>query len=542
LPPWNLDWIGGTGGDFGQHVMGWLFFRRARWAWPLGRIEGLAWPGGTTVGFTDSNPFLALPGKLLSPLLPLDFQYVGAWLFACFALQGYVGARLARLGSTAASHRALSGILFAVAPPLLARIGPGIRHDTLCAHFALLALLGLNLRPIPNRAHARRSLAAAGAIAVLLGAVHPYLAAMSMVLSVALAVRLARTDRLLSAREACLACVAILAALAALLGALGFMTEAPSHGGGFGIYSADLVTFLNPFDASWLVPQLPGSYGQLEGNAYLGLGGLALLGVVAALAAARWRPGNARRRALAPVFLAALAMAAFSLSDRVRLAGREVLDLRAFWHLLGGLVGPFRSSGRFIWPLYYLSLSGAVIGLPRLLPRRPRVALAMLAGAVALQFAELTPRAAGASFHDKRWRLASSAWQLARGRYDHLALVPPQVVGIGLAGACPGAAAGGFDWLPFAYEAYALGMTMNSAYLARGAAERYRGACRDLEREVAQGQLRDRTVYVVHPLLLPALKGRGEIVCGQLDGYGVCVVGRDGDQFAAALAGEPQVE
>jgi hypothetical protein len=164
---------------------------------------------------------------------------------------------------------------------------------------------------------------------------------MSMALSFALAFRLAYTDRLLSVRQSCLACAAMLAALAALLGALGFVTEAPSHGAGFGIFSADLLAFLNPLDASWLVSRLPAGDGQLEGNAYLGLGGLALLGAVAVLATARWRPGRARLGALAPIFLAALAMAVFALSDRVRLGSREVLDLRAFWHPFGGLVGPF---------------------------------------------------------------------------------------------------------------------------------------------------------------------------------------------------------
>jgi hypothetical protein len=80
------------------------------------------------------------------------------------------------------------------------------------------------------------------------------------------------------------------------------------------------------------------------------------------------------------------------------------------------------------------------------------------------------------------------------------------------------------------------------AYLARGASVRYQGACRDLEREVARGELRERTVYVVHPSLLPGVKGRHGIVCGRLDGYSVCVVGRDGDPFAAALVADVSKE
>jgi hypothetical protein len=355
LPPTSLDWLGG--GDWAQHVMGWLFFRRSRWALPLGRIDGFVWPSGTTVGFTDSNPLLALTGKLFSPLLPLDFQYVGLWLAACFALQGWFGARLTGLVSARPIDRALGGTMFALAPPLLERLG----HDTLCAHFALLAMLLLHLQPVEHLAAARRALRAAVGVVALLAAVHPYLSVMALVLSFALVAKLALVDRLLRPGMAWRWALVLVVAQAAVLGVLGFFTSAPSHGEGFGLFSTDLLALVNPMGKSWVLPTLPVQVGQWEGNAYLGLGGLALAVIALLLALAlRRRPRWAGLTRLLPLAIACALLFAFALSDVVRAAGHPVLDLRALYRPLKGLVGPLRSSGRFVWPSYYLVLTALV--------------------------------------------------------------------------------------------------------------------------------------------------------------------------------------
>src|SRR5512138_2231278 len=187
LPFTSLDWLHG---DPWQHVMGWLFFRRTPWALPLGRVDGFPWPLGTTIGFTDANPLLALPFKLVSGLLPQDFQYIGLWLAACFALQGWFGARLAAIGSDAPRWRVLGGSFFALSPALLARIG----HDTLCAHWAVLALIVLYLQPHATREQDRRAVHAGMAVALIVALVHPYLAVMILGLALALLVRAAIDD------------------------------------------------------------------------------------------------------------------------------------------------------------------------------------------------------------------------------------------------------------------------------------------------------------------------------------------------------------
>jgi len=97
--------------DWSTHVLGWLFFRNERFAIPLGKLAGLLYPVGTTVGYTDSIPWVALVLRPFSSLLPTDCQYIGAWLLLCFILQGAVAARLVSIVTDAPAHQALGGAL-----------------------------------------------------------------------------------------------------------------------------------------------------------------------------------------------------------------------------------------------------------------------------------------------------------------------------------------------------------------------------------------------------------------------------------------------
>src|SRR6266508_6013212 len=92
LFPTHTRWL--MQGDGAQHLLGWLFFRHDPWTFPLGSVPSFGYPVGTTVGFTDAIPWLAMVAKSLSPLLPVDFQYIGPCLGLCFFLQGALGVRI----------------------------------------------------------------------------------------------------------------------------------------------------------------------------------------------------------------------------------------------------------------------------------------------------------------------------------------------------------------------------------------------------------------------------------------------------------------
>jgi hypothetical protein len=528
LDPNDLSWLEG---DQRQHALGWLFFRESPWRLPIGRISGFAWPEGTTVGYTDANPIVAVALKPWSALLPRDFHYVGLWLAACFALQGWFGARVARLAGVGGAYRVAAGALFGLAPVLTFRVA----HDTLCAHFALLFLLALLLRPAADAAEARRAITAATWTAVLLTVVHPTLAAMAIVLVFALCVRVVRVERLLPRRDAWRrAGVALLAKGVALL-AFGYITTAPAHFWGFGRFSADPLAWVNPLDRSRFLPALPLGTGQYEGYLYLGAGGIVLL-VVVGVATLFRPPPRLSVRLVMPALVACALLFLFALSNVIRVLGHTLVDLRWLYKPIYGVVGAYRSSGRFAWPLYYLVLALAIVALPRLLGSGRR-ATAALAAIVALQFVDVSV-AVGQCFRHAEWRLAAPEWALMAGDYRHLALVPPQIVGVG--GACHIEEAYAHDYgyyQPFAYEAYRNGLTVNSALLSRGSTRRMEPHCRALLDEFRAGVLRDDTVYVVSAAEKGALaRHPGAARCGRLDGHMVCVSSTRATALSSALA------
>ena len=76
LDPTYDEWLF-AGGDLTQHYIGWLYFRETGWHFPLGVTEGLLGSIKTSMVYTDSFPFMAIFFKILSPILPHNFQFLG---------------------------------------------------------------------------------------------------------------------------------------------------------------------------------------------------------------------------------------------------------------------------------------------------------------------------------------------------------------------------------------------------------------------------------------------------------------------------------
>lgn len=357
LDPTNIAWLGEA--DAATNYLGWAFFRSSPWGWPLAANPAYGLDIAGSVMMADANPLMALPFKLLAPLLPTPFQYFGLWLLLCFLLQGFFAHGIARKIIPHAEQRLAFVVLFLFTPFFLIRIGtPAVFHMTLVGQWQILAALCLYLSPDLRRR--------AGWWALLLGLAiltHPYLFALVA------AIWLADIFRaLIIARQPPLTIL-----LGALLGPLLVLTLAWASGvfwlqgadvaagtggaktmsveWGFAIYKANLLTAFDPDRWSLLLPDIPTKPEQIEGFAYLGLGMLLLL--VAALFAL---PRLGRRLRLPrehwPLAAILIGCALFSLSDYVEM-GEHMLHLP--WPApLIGLGNMFRSTGRFVWPVAYV--------------------------------------------------------------------------------------------------------------------------------------------------------------------------------------------
>lgn len=288
LDPTNVGWTYHR--DWATGQLAWDFFRTAPLSFPLGASPDYPFGLGSTIGFADAIPLVAVPLRAVAPLLPADFQYLGPWVALCFLAQGFAGAKLAALVTPSRPAQALGGLLFATSPVLAHRVLEiKVGHASLGAQAILLGLLWLALAPGAAGARWRRVAGACGLL-LLATAVHPYLVIMGFALALAQVGRLALLDRVLRPAEAALATAALLATTALGLFAFGFLdpgvrTPAP----GFGYFSADLSALVNPMDWSRLWRAIPVGPGQYEGFGYLGTAVLALAaaGVPAAVLAAR---------------------------------------------------------------------------------------------------------------------------------------------------------------------------------------------------------------------------------------------------------------
>jgi hypothetical protein len=507
LLPSNTGWL--MVADWGAHQMGWSFFRNDAWSWPLGHYTSLLHPIGSTVGFSDSIPIVAIVAKLLSPILPAQFQYFGLWLAACFILQGYFGTKIAARFWDDPLCQLLGGMAFVTTPTLLLRIG----HPSLCAHWILLALFGLHVQQVPGR----RSVVQAALLTLLSATVHPYLAAMTLVLALALVVRVQLAACRFSWARLGATSGGLLAMTVLVFWVLGYVgTDARILGDNFDRYGADATTLFNSMGYSRHLPALPQNpAGANEGFAYLGLGLLTL--TLASLVLVS--PRHLRRvhwRMIAPLAVACALLGLFALSPTIRFGGGDFIHLIKLYEPVIQLVHTFRSSGRFIWPLHYLCITFAIAVMAGVLRSHRLGGRVVLGLALALQLADLKMEPSRDRFKASPFVAATApGWALARGDYDHLALYPPQIYTSGCGAK--------FDE-PYVYRlgelAARLGMTINSGYVARLDLAQIQQHCQVWNQAIAAGKLDDRTIYIVRAAnALPA----GKAACGQLDGYVACV-------------------
>ncbi len=528
LDPTNLDWLGD--GDLGQHVMGWLMFRNEPWQLPLGAVPSLLYPVGGSVAYTDANPWVALLLKPFSPLLPVDFQFIGPWLASCFALQGVLGFKVMETLTPRPLQRVLGAALFIMAPPVLHRMG----HDTLCAHWLLLGLLWLHLRPVPDGASARRSVLWAALFNGVAAGVHPYLAAMVFLLTLGLLARLYWVVRQLP-RPWLLGAPAVLgAAVVGLFWLFGYIGRPVSLGAsGLGFFSADLLAFINSHNLSRWLPALPSGPGQYEGYGYLGAGVLAL----GAAALVAWRVRAPREplawRPVLPLLVVAACFFLFALSPRMTVAGRSFLSMRKLAAPFEPALAPLRSSGRFIWLPHYVMVAGALALTLRTWRSRPAVATGLLFAAVAVQAAD-TPSIWGhGHFGEAKWpRLRAPQWAAVSAPYRHVALYPTYPD-------CEGKVDYPFQhYLAFADLAYRQRLTLNVGSFARVDEKRALAVCVDLKADVKAGRFASNTVYVVHPTGLADFTKPGTgMVCGTLEEQHVCVAADVATPLRDFLAG-----
>jgi hypothetical protein len=367
IDPARLGWIAGS--DAATGYLGWLFFRLAPWAWPPGGLH-VAGFGPDSLVAAGSIPLLAFFFKLFSRLLPGNFQYIGLWLVACYALQGFFAYRLLAL-FTLRMPFLLGGVLLFVLSPIL--LGQLQTDPALAAQWIMLAGFYLYYAN-PDRGRPMAWLA----LLWLATLVHGYLALM------VLAIWLAHAFQRRRISSTCVAFMSVaLGGAAALLWLSGYFVRFGTSASRFDAGTTNAVALFSSLGQMSFRPAASAMFasGQLVNFHQLGLGVIAALVLgMATLRTHRQQRSVTDAPAVTPdraVAMACVALTALALLPWLAWAAHRLFiappgDSAA---ALSTAIGAF---GPLLWPTYYLLMLVAWRGLQRLPGRASAIALTVV--------------------------------------------------------------------------------------------------------------------------------------------------------------------
>lgn len=531
LNPTNEHWLL-VGNDVTQHYLGWVFFRHSPWSFPIGLNPANGLEFSSSIVYSDSIPLLAFIFKLLSPVLPEPFQYMGIWLLLCFILQAFFAWKLVALISSSFWIRFFGTLLFLFAPILLFRTD---MEKPQVAQFFVLAALYLNL----NKEMKGRSW---WWITLLFSSllVNFYIFAMALGLYFSDLLNRTFVTKEVNQKSAISQLAVLFLGCAFLLWQAGYFAVESAGQWGYGFFKLNLLSPFNPLGWSFILPDIAMKSSWAEGYMYLGFG--VILGLI--LISPRllsWVQHLAPHAKARPYFCVLLiGFALFAISNQLGIGQLEVdFPLPKFILKVASIL---RASARMFWPVYYFVYLFMIYGLCRTFSKR--AVIAILASLALIQGVDLN--AGWQKTHDATSRLEpalysnplpSPIWADFVAQYQNIRLVPardqlnPDNMARFLA----------HEWKRFGRLASQNGMGTNSTYLTRGdQPEKRISVNTDLLERMQDGRYEANSLYIIPEQEL------GRAWCGKLtqpntallkiDGYNVLAPNYLKSPSAASIA------
>jgi hypothetical protein len=256
-----------------QHYLGWEFFRRTAWSFPLGNIDGLIYPDTISVVFSDSIPLFAVFFKLFSCLLPERFQYFGIFCLISFMMQGGFAALICdRFFKNRAFSLVLS-IFFILSPIAIKK---SFYHCALSAHFLILGSFLYMLYKSVFKSW-KTPICLFALLNALTVTIHVYFTPVTFGIMLCYALQEVLEKK--KWRQVLFLTGASVLSIVTTGWLFGYFSDrVAAPGVGLGRYSFNLNGFINPFWYSKWIDALPVYHvGQIEGFSYLGFGMFGLL-------------------------------------------------------------------------------------------------------------------------------------------------------------------------------------------------------------------------------------------------------------------------
>ncbi len=484
LDPTNIGFIFKVGGDLPQTYLGWAFLRGAPWSFPLGKIPTYFAPIGTYAAYAVLNPLFWMPFKLLSPLLPVDFQYFGWWLLACNCLQAYFGYRLMWLITSNIFEQLLGVAFFLLSPPLLNRILYG--NDTLYAQWLILAGLVIyfeNYSSMPSfKILLYWSLLTIGAFTIM-----AYFGPMVVGLALAFYMRIFIWSPASRLKAALSISVFPLLMLACYI-VFGYYKVGAFYNDltGYGTYSLNLNAFINPLEWSSFLPALPYRMGQgVASFCYLGLGMMVLLGY-GIIYLFIWPPKVDHIKYLLPLAFVLFLFFIYAISQRVTWSNTVLFKYYLPEPLLK-LANIFRDSGKFAWPLFYVIFFTSLFLVTA--TQRKSLSISVMCICLVVQLADIHRLLYATDYHFTGpvvSPLKSPLWQSVGTKFNKVIVYPPFIRTV----------TRDDDWKYLALYAYRHHMSINAGYVGRDPVAEMRAGQEELKSALQKGDLDPQAIYI----------------------------------------------
>ena len=391
LNPLYTDWLL-TGGDPSQHYLGWEFFRRSDWYFPLGLTDQLAYPLKTSVIYTDSIPIFAVFFKLFRSILPQQFQYFGIWGLLCFVLQGYYAAKI--LGERSSSKTVIlaGSIFFIVSPIMVFRM---YYHTALAAHWLILLAIYFYSKHEKEYRDIFRPVMQWGILGILIGSIHLYFVPMCGAILLGYILCSIWKERKIRIRffYPGISFSVGLFLTVYLLG--GFSSGADTGTNNLGLFSFNLNAFLNPMSYSTLLKNTSlwdwpfYTQGQYEGFSYLGMGIILLCacGIVLMIK-------NICRRKKPSVYqimtvLMSVGLIVMAASPTITWNDKLLLQL-PYSSTIYKYWGIFGSCGRMAWPVVYFLMIFGITSIGNMKWKRKEISNVIIILACLVQVIDLS--------------------------------------------------------------------------------------------------------------------------------------------------------
>lgn len=334
VDPLYTEWLISRGGDPAQHFLGWNFYRNSSWKWPITLMDNYGYPNGTLVGYTDSIPLLAIPFKIINFMLPDKFQYIGIFLMICYILQGFIAAKIS---SKLTENKYVIACITVICCTSSIMLYRATCHEALAAHWIILWAIYVYIA----KKNSNKIWFVIFPISIL---IHPYYLPMIYFVYVLFLIDYYRVNQKFEWKKWIITNIIILFTMFLC----GYIGGGSGEGTGYGVYSFNLNSFINPESWSTIFKARPILDGQYEGINYLGAG-IILLAIIVLINSNFIFP-NLKNRKL-EIFISIL-LILFAASNIIAFDNTVLIKypLISVHKVIGGI---FRSSGRLVWPIYY---------------------------------------------------------------------------------------------------------------------------------------------------------------------------------------------